>query len=96
VLGCLDARSRTRDAIDCVRERLELAEHFGKAETLNFEEENVFDARMVMTRGLGPECCIDAVGCEAHVGPTIDSYVDKAKEMIHLQTGRAHVLREAI
>jgi threonine dehydrogenase-like Zn-dependent dehydrogenase len=83
-------------AIDCVPERLQLAEKYGKAETINFEEEGVYDALMVMTRGLGPNACIDAVGCEPHVGPTFDSYLDRAKEMVHLQTGRAHVVREAI
>lgn len=83
-------------AIDCVPERLKLAEEFGKAETINFEEEDVFDALMVMTRGLGPEHCIDAVGCEAHVGPTLDSIMDRVKQATYLTTDRAHVLREAI
>ncbi|OCH97425.1 glutathione-dependent formaldehyde dehydrogenase [Legionella jamestowniensis] len=83
-------------AIDCVPERLKLAEKFGKAEIINFQEENVFDALMVMTKGLGPECCIDAVGCEAHVGPTFDSFVDRVKQVTYLAIDRAHVLREAI
>jgi threonine dehydrogenase-like Zn-dependent dehydrogenase len=83
-------------AIDCIPERLALAEKYGKAETINFEEEDVFEALMVMTRGLGPECCLDAVGCEAHVGPKWDSIVDKVKQMTYMQTDRAHVLREAI
>lgn len=83
-------------AIDCIHERLKLAEKLGNAETINFKDENVFDALMVMTRGLGPECCIDAVGCEAHVGPTFDSIVDRVKQITYLQTDRAHVLREAI
>ena len=83
-------------AIDCVPERLKLAEQFGQAETINFKEEDVFDALMVMTKGLGPECCIDAVGCEAHVGPKLDSIIDRVKQMVFLQTDRAHVLREAI
>lgn len=83
-------------AIDCVAERLKLAEKFGHAETINFKEEDVFDALMVMTKGLGPERCIDAVGCEAHVGPSFDSIVDRVKQMTYLLTDRAHVLREAI
>lgn len=83
-------------AIDCIPERLELAEKLSRAETINFKEENVFDALMVMTRGLGPASCIDAVGCEAHVGPAFDSIVDRIKQITYLQLDRAHVLREAI
>ncbi len=83
-------------AIDCIPERLKLAERFGKAETINFKEEHVYDALMVMTKGKGPECCIDAVGCEAHVGPTFDSIVDRVKQAAYLTNDRTHVLREAI
>lgn len=83
-------------AIDCVPERLKLAESWGHAETINFKKEDVFDVLMVMTKGLGPECCIDAVGCEAHVGPTFDAIVDRIKQISYLLTDRAHVLREAI
>lgn len=83
-------------AIDWVPERLELAKKLGKCELINFKEEDVYDALMVMTRGLGPNCCIDAVGCEAHVGPTIDSIIDKVKQVAYLQIDRPHVLREAI
>lgn len=83
-------------AIDCIPERLELAKKYGRAEVINFQNENVYDALMVMTKGKGPECCIDAVGCEAHVGPTYDSIVDRVKQSAYLLTDRAHVLREAI
>lgn len=83
-------------AIDCEPERLKMAEQLGKAETINFMEEDVYDALMAMTQGRGPECVIDAVGCEAHVGPKLDSIVDKVKQVAYLATDRAHVLREAI
>ena len=83
-------------AIDCIPERLKLAERLGSAETINFKEENVYDALMAMTKGKGPEACIDAVGCEAHVGPSLDSIVDRVKQATFLTTDRAHVLREAI
>lgn len=83
-------------AIDCVPERLKLAESYGNAETINFENEEVYDALMVMTKGKGPDACIDAVGCEAHVGPTFDSIIDRVKQATYLISGRAHVLREAI
>lgn len=83
-------------AIDCISERLRLAEDLGKAETINFEKEDVFDALMVMTKGKGPHSCIDAVGCEAHVGPTLDSIVDKIKQLAFLTNDRAHAFRECI
>lgn len=83
-------------AIDRVPERLAMAEA-GKAETINFEEgDGVYDTLMAMTKGRGPDRCIDAVGCEAHGMGSFDAVVDKAKSMLMLTTDRAHVLREAI
>lgn len=85
-------------AIDCVEERLQLAETHGKAETINFmkEDEKVYDLLMEKTAGRGPDRCIDAVGCEAHVGGSFDSIIDKVKTLTMLGTDRAHVIREAI
>ena len=83
-------------AIDRVVERLKLAEQVGKAEVINFEKDKVYDRLMELTRGRGPDRCIDAVGCEAHGAGSFDAIVDKAKAAVHLATDRAHVLREAI
>jgi threonine dehydrogenase-like Zn-dependent dehydrogenase len=83
-------------AIDCIPERLHMAEKFAQAEVINFKKEDVYEALMVMTRGVGPTSCIDAVGCEAHVGPTLDSIVDRVKQATYLTSARAHALREAI
>ena len=83
-------------AIDCVPERLKLAEKLGNAEIINFQDDPVYDALMVMTQGRGPDACIDAVGAEAHIGPTFDSFVDRLKQVTYLSSSRAHVLREAI
>jgi threonine dehydrogenase-like Zn-dependent dehydrogenase len=82
-------------AIDRVPERLKMAEQ-GKAETINFDKHKVYDLLMEMTRGRGPDRCIDAVGCEAHAGGSFDAVLDKAKTTVGLTTDRAHVLREAI
>ena len=82
-------------AIDCVPERLKMAED-GKAETINFEKEKVYDKLMEMTKGRGPDLCVDAVGAEAHGSGSIDAVLDKAKATVGLATDRAHVLREAI
>ena len=68
----------------------------GKAETINFEEKDVYDTLMEMTKGRGPDRCIDAVGAEAHAGGSIDAMVDKAKASVGLATDRPHALREAI
>jgi threonine dehydrogenase-like Zn-dependent dehydrogenase len=81
-------------AIDSVPGRLRLAAASG-AETINFEQEDVFDRLRAMTGGLGPDACIDAVGLEAH-GATPDAYLDKAKTAAFLATDRPNALRQAI
>ena len=83
-------------AIDRVPERLEMARTHGRAETINFDEEDVPDRLNEMTKGRGPDRCIDAVGCEAHGAGTFDAVVDKVKASVMLATDRAHVLRQAI
>lgn len=83
-------------AIDRLPERLRMAEENGRAETINFETADVYDRLMEMTKGRGPDRCIDAVGTETHGGGSLDALVDKAKTAIFLGTDRPHVLREAI
>ena len=53
-------------AIDRVPERLALAETRSQAEVINFEKDDPYQRLMEMTRGYGPDSCIDAVGAEAH------------------------------
>ncbi|MGZ5560871.1 MAG: zinc-dependent alcohol dehydrogenase [Methylobacter sp.] len=83
-------------AIDDVPERLEMARQQGKAETIDFSEVDVYDRLMEMTGGRGPDRCIDAVGCEAHAGGTLDGFIDSIKTATLLGTDRPHVLRQAI
>ncbi len=85
-------------AIDRVPERLRMAEEKGKAKVINFEkiEGGVYDRLQEMTKGRGPDRCIDAVGAEAHGSGAFDAVMDKAKAAVFLATDRAHVLREAI
>jgi threonine dehydrogenase-like Zn-dependent dehydrogenase len=80
-------------AIDNVPERLSMAEA-GGAETLNFERDSVVERLSEMTKGKGPEKCIDAVGMEAHATATLDSMYDRLKQAVMLESDRAHVLRE--
>lgn len=83
-------------AIDRVPERLAMARSLSKAETINFEEADVYDRLQELTSGRGPDRCIDAVGTEAHASSGLDAAIDKAKVMVHLGTDQPHVLREAI
>jgi threonine dehydrogenase-like Zn-dependent dehydrogenase len=82
-------------AIDRVAERLAMAEN-AKAELINFDKEDVYDRLMELTKGRGPDSCIDAVGAEAHASGSFDAVLDAAKVALHLGTDRPHVLREAI
>jgi threonine dehydrogenase-like Zn-dependent dehydrogenase len=82
-------------AIDHVPQRLAMAHHFGKAETINFDEVDVSEALHDMTYGLGPDACIDAVGLESH-GTSVDAIFDRVKQAMYLTTDRLHALRQAI
>ncbi len=83
-------------AIDRVPERLNMAQAHGKCEIINFDKQDVYDTLMEMTKGRGPDRCIDAVGAEAHGAGAIDAIYDKIKSSVMMTTDRAHVLREAI
>jgi threonine dehydrogenase-like Zn-dependent dehydrogenase len=83
-------------AIESVSERIAMAQMDGKTEVVNFEEADVYDQLMAMTNGRGPDSVMDAVGCEAHAGGTLDGIVDALKTATMLGTDRPHVLRQAI
>jgi len=80
-------------AIDRFPERLEMAKKYAKAEVINYEEVDAGEALKEMTGGRGPDCCIDAVGLEAH-GMGVEGVYDKAKQAVRLETDRPHVLRQ--
>jgi len=81
-------------AIDRIPERLALAAAAG-AEIINYEEMDAGVALKEMTGGRGPDCCIDAVGMEAH-GTGVMALYDTVKQAVRMETGRAMVLRQAI
>jgi threonine dehydrogenase-like Zn-dependent dehydrogenase len=58
-------------AVDSVPDRLDAARRQG-AEIVNFAEENPVEFIKEMTRGVGPDCVIDAVGVDAERGPESD------------------------
>lgn len=79
--------------IDNVPERLSMA-RAGGAITINFDEESVIERLNELTKGKGPEKCIDAVGMESHAARSIDAMYDRVKQAAFMETGRPHVLRE--
>ncbi len=83
-------------AIDRVPERLEMARTVGRAETINFDDQNVYETLMEATKGRGPDRCIDAVGAEAHGAGSVDAVIDRVKSAVRLTTDRVHALRDAI
>jgi threonine dehydrogenase-like Zn-dependent dehydrogenase len=83
-------------AIDRFEYRLAMARDKCRAETINYEQvESVSDTLIEMTAGRGPDCCIDAVGMEAH-GHGIEYAYDRTKQALMLETDRPIALREAI
>jgi threonine dehydrogenase-like Zn-dependent dehydrogenase len=83
-------------AIDCLPERLSMAEA-GGATTIDFESESVLERLKELTDGRGPEKCIDCVGMESHVMASLpDTLLDRAKQMVMVESDRPHVLREMI
>jgi threonine dehydrogenase-like Zn-dependent dehydrogenase len=82
-------------AIDRIPERLELAQRSG-AETINFDNEDVYERLNQITKGRGPDRCIDAVGMEAHGSGSWDAVADRALALTGLGTDRIHALRDCL
>ena len=82
-------------AIDRFPYRLRMAHDKGGAETLNYEEVDIFEALREMTGGRGPDSCIDAVGLEGHA-PGVHGAYDKMKTVLMMETDRPVALRQAI
>jgi threonine dehydrogenase-like Zn-dependent dehydrogenase len=72
-----------------------LAREASGAETINYEQCDVYDSLMDMTGGRGPDACIDAVGSEAH-GHGVEYAYDRAKQAMMLESDRPIALREAM
>jgi threonine dehydrogenase-like Zn-dependent dehydrogenase len=82
-------------AIDRFPYRLRMARERAGAETINYEECDIFEALQEMTGGRGPDHCIDAVGLEGHA-PGMHGAYDKMKTVMMLETDRPVALRQAI
>jgi threonine dehydrogenase-like Zn-dependent dehydrogenase len=83
-------------AIDQVPERLAMAAKYGRAETLNFAEADIYEQLQVLTNGRGPDRCIDAVGCEAHGVGMLEKTADKVGSALNVTGDRTHALSQAI
>lgn len=81
--------------IDRFDYRLQMARDGAKAETINYEQQDVYQTLMDMTGGKGPDACIDAVGLESHKPGLMYAY-DRVKQMTGLENDRPLALREAI
>src|SRR5207237_5595436 len=64
--------------------------------TLDFMADDIYEALQEMTRGRGPDACIDAVGTEPETSASLDSRLDRVKVAMFMGTDRPHVLRQAI
>jgi threonine dehydrogenase-like Zn-dependent dehydrogenase len=82
-------------AIDRIPYRLRVAHDRAKAEVINYEEVDVYEALKEMTGGRGPDHCIDAVGMEGHSPGPMFAY-DKVKTALMMETDRPVALRQAI
>jgi threonine dehydrogenase-like Zn-dependent dehydrogenase len=82
-------------AIDRFPKRLRMAQEHCRADTLNYEEVDIYEALAEMTGGRGPDACIDAVGMEAHTTGPVFLY-DRVKQATMLETDRPIALRQAI
>src|SRR5262249_45582633 len=82
-------------AIDRIPERLEMAHREGRADVINYTTGDVTEQLKSVTGGRGPDCCIDAVGMEAH-GLTPGGIYDRVKAALMLESDRPTALRWAI
>ena len=82
-------------AIDRVPERLKLAKEQGKAEVIDFSKHDAYDQLQEMTKGIGPDRCIDAVGCESHATGMLGTAADKVSGAV-ITSDRMHTMQQAI
>lgn len=81
-------------AIDRFPARLQMARN-GGADTIDYEEADVYDTLMQLTGGRGPDSCMDAVGLEAHM-PGLLYYYDRIKQAMMSESDRPIALRQAV
>lgn len=86
-------------AIDHVAERLQMAQTYGHAETLDsFDPDEIYESLMDMTAGRGPDSCVDAVGMEAHGSSFLNTVTDAAKSALRIdkQLNHPYIIQQII
>ena len=82
--------------IDRFDDRLDVVRRNTRAETLNYERDDVRDSLKEITAGRGADAVIDCVGLEAHhSNPALQAY-DRTKQATRAETDRGHALRQMI
>ncbi|MFH5802737.1 zinc-dependent alcohol dehydrogenase [Alienimonas sp. DA493] len=81
--------------IDRIPARLTMAREKLDVETLHLDEDDVYERLREITDGRGPDCCIDAVGLDAHGTGIVQAY-DTVKRMLGTETDNGTALRQAI
>jgi threonine dehydrogenase-like Zn-dependent dehydrogenase len=81
--------------IDRFDYRLQLARERAGAEVINYEEQDTYETLMMMTGGMGPDACIDAVGMEAHAPGLLNAF-DQVEHIMRMESDRPIALRDAI
>lgn len=77
-------------ALDLLDYRLEMALKVCNSETINIKEKDPVEVLRSLTKGRGPDVCIDAVGMEAD-----RSFMDKAATILKAEKGNINALRLA-
>lgn len=78
-------------AVDVLPERLKRAEELCRAETVNASEVNSAERIIALTQGHGADVSVDAVGLAVKT-----SLLEKAVNVVHLQSGSSKVVTDAI
>src|SRR5205085_12555544 len=76
--------------------QLGMADGAGAITIDNRGDESVYLRVMVLTGGIGPDVCIDAVGMEAHGSNALETAYDKVKTNLFMETERPAVVRQVI
>jgi threonine dehydrogenase-like Zn-dependent dehydrogenase len=79
-----------------VPERLKMAADAGAITIDNRGDEGVYERLLDLTGGIGPDVCIDAVGMEAHGSTPAETFYDKVKTNLFMETERPAVIRQTI
>ncbi|QDU31685.1 Zinc-binding dehydrogenase [Anatilimnocola aggregata] len=72
-----------------------MAQEHGKAEMIDFSKVDTYTKLQELTKGRGPDRCIDAVGREAHAASTLGVVADQIRTAV-MPSDQMHAVNEAI